>query len=65
MDAQKADVILCDVAFMGVWVEPGEHEIAFTYRTRGLALGTIMSAVAAVMIGIYVVLVRKKKLRIA
>ena len=65
VDAQKADVILCDVAFMGVWVEPGEHEIAFTYRTRGLALGTIMSAVAAVMIGIYVVLVRKKKLRIA
>jgi len=65
VDGEKTEVILCDVAFMGVWVEPGEHEIAFTYRTRGLRLGLAMSAVATVMLGAYIVLVRKKKLKIA
>ena len=62
VDGQKTDVIYCDAAFMGVWVEPGEHEIVFTYRTRGLLLGFAMSATAAAVLGAYVMLVRKKKL---
>ena len=64
VDGEKAEVILCDVAFMGVWVEPGEHDIVFTYRTRGLRLGMAMSVMAAVVLGAYVVLIRKKKLNI-
>ena len=64
VDGQKEDVILTDVAFMGIWVEPGEHEIVFTYRTRGLLLGIAMSAVAAAVLLAYVVLIRKKKLNI-
>lgn len=65
VDGQKTDVILTDVAFMSVWVEPGEHEIAFTYKTRGLTLGMVMSAMAVVTLGAYIILVRKKKLKIA
>ena len=30
IDGRQADVIPCDVAFMGGWVEPGEHELVFT-----------------------------------
>lgn len=62
IDGQKAEIIPCDVAFMGVWVEPGEHEIEFTYRTRMLNLGAAMSAIAAAILAGYVVLAKKKKL---
>ena len=64
VNGQKAEVIPCDVAFMGVWVEPGDNEIAFTYRTRGLYLGVAMSLLAAAALGAYVVMVKMKKLRI-
>lgn len=49
-----------DVAFMGVWVEPGEHEIAFTYRTRGLTLGLLMSLAAALMLAVYTFMTRRR-----
>ena len=62
LDGQKTEIIPCDVSFMGVWVEPGEHEITFTYRTRMLSLGIAMSAIsAAVLIG-YVIWTKKKRL---
>lgn len=63
VDGQRAEIVLCDVSFMGVWVEPGEHEIAFTYRTRYQAPGIAMSALAAVMLAGYVLLCRKAKRR--
>ena len=63
VDGQTEEIILCDVAFMGVFVTPGEHEIVFTYRTRGIALGIAMSIAAAVLLSAYVLLVRKKKLK--
>lgn len=62
LDGEKAEIIPCDVSFMGVWVEPGTHEITFTYRTRMLALGYLMSGLAAAMLGAYVYLAKKKKL---
>ena len=62
VDSEKAEIIPCDVSFMGVWVEPGEHEIVFTYRTRMLGLGLAMSALAAIVLGAYVYLAKKKKL---
>jgi len=62
LDGEKAEIIPCDVSFMGVWVEPGEHEIVFTYRTRMLTLGIAMSALAAAALGGYVILAKKKKL---
>ena len=62
VDGKKAEIIPCDVSFMGVWVEPGEHEIVFTYKTRMLGLGVAMSAVSAVILAAYVILAKKKKL---
>ena len=62
VDGQPAEIIPCDVSFMGVWVEPGEHEIAFTYRTRMLGLGAAMSAAAAAVLAAYVILAKKKNL---
>lgn len=59
IDGQSAEIIPCDVAFMAVWVEPGEHEIVFTYRTRALRLGAGMSAAAAAVLIAYVVLCKK------
>ena len=60
IDGRQADVIPCDVAFMGVWVEPGEHEIVFTYRTRGLALGLLMSVGAAIVLAAHVFICRRR-----
>lgn len=62
VDGQKAEIIPCDVSFMGVWVEPGEHEIQFTYRTRMLGLGAAMSAASVAVLIVYVILAKKKKL---
>jgi len=62
IDGQAAEIIPCDVAFMGVWVEPGEHEIEFSYHTRMLGLGIAMSAAAAAVLAGYVILAKKKKL---
>lgn len=62
VDGQDAEIIPCDVSFMGVWVEPGEHEIVFTYRTRMLNLGIAMSAAAAIILAGYVFLANKKRL---
>lgn len=59
-DGQKAEIVNCDVAFMGVWVEPGEHEIVFTYRTRGLTLGLLMSLAAALMLTVYTFMTRRR-----
>ena len=62
LDGQKTEIIPCDVSFMGVWVEPGEHEIAFTYRTRMLSLGMAMSGIAAAVLIGYVIWTKKKRL---
>ena len=53
IDGQKAEIVNCDVAFMGVFVEAGTHEIVFTYHTRGLTLGVVMSLLAATALIVY------------
>ena len=63
VDGQHAEIVMCDVSFMGVWVEPGEHEIAFTYRTRYLTPGIAMSALAAMTLAGYVLLCRRTRRR--
>ncbi len=60
VDGQRAEIIPCDVSFMAVWVEPGEHEITFTYRTRMLIPGIAMSALAAVVLAGYVIMTRRR-----
>lgn len=62
VDGEDSEVVLCDVAFMGVWVEPGEHTIEFTYKTRMLGFGAAMSALAAAVLAGYVVMAKRKKI---
>lgn len=59
VNGKKAEITLCDLSFMGVWTEPGENEIVFSYRTRGLTLGMAMSLMAGMMLA-GLVLFRKK-----
>ncbi len=61
IDGAPAKIVQCDVSFMAVWVEPGEHEIAFTYKTRFLSLGAAMSALSALTLALYVLICRKKR----
>ena len=60
IDGRKADIVNCDAAFMGVWIEPGEHEIVFTYRTRGLGLGIMLSLVSSFVLAAYVFISRRR-----
>ncbi len=60
IDGQSAEIIPCDVSFMAVWVEPGEHTIEFTYHTRSLTLGIAMSLLAAVILTGYCLLKNKR-----
>ncbi|MBR4040351.1 MAG: YfhO family protein [Clostridia bacterium] len=62
VDGKTAEIIPCDVSFMGVWVEPGEHEIVFTYRTRMFSAGALLSLLAAAALSAYMVYSKKKKL---
>ena len=59
VDGAQAEIVPCDVSFMAVWVEPGEHEVAFTFCTRSLRLGVLMSLLAAATLGGYILLRRK------
>ncbi|MCI7736282.1 MAG: YfhO family protein [Clostridiales bacterium] len=61
VDGKPAEIVPCDLSFMAVWVEPGAHEIAFTYRTRSLTAGIALSLLAASALCIYVALCRKKR----
>ena len=61
IDGAPAKIVQCDISFMAVWVEPGEHEIAFTYKTRFLSLGAAMSALSAAILALYVLISRKKR----
>lgn len=63
VDGEAAQIVCCDISFMAVWVEPGEHEIAFTYHTRSLDLGVAMSLTAAGILLIYVLCCRKRRIR--
>ena len=61
VDGRPAEIIPCDAAFMGVFVEPGEHVITFTYRTRMLRPGIAMSLLAAAALAGFVLLARRKR----
>jgi len=60
VNGQESEIYLCDVAFMGVWVEAGENDVVFTYRTRSLDLGIVMSAAAALTLLAYCFIARRK-----
>lgn len=60
VDGVAAEIIPCDLAFMSVWVEPGQHTICFTFRTRSLLLGVAMSVLSGATLLAYMALRHRK-----
>lgn len=48
VDGEPRELLQADIAYMGVVVEPGSHDIALSYRTPGLGAGVLLSAVGIV-----------------
>ena len=62
VDGVPAQVVPCDISFMGVLVSPGSHTIRFRYHTRGLLPGIALTLLsAAVLCGWAVYWKRKRK----
>ena len=61
VDGVKTTIERANLSFMAVYVEAGTHEIVFTYRTRGLALGVAASLAAALALAVYAVLTRRRR----
>ena len=59
VDGKPSKIIPCDLSFMSVYIEKGTHEITFTYHTRGLREGIILSLSAGFVL-ILLSLCRKK-----
>lgn len=59
VDGAAAEIVPCDVAFMAVWVEAGEHDVAFTFHTRSLRLGVATSLLSAAALAVYVAMRRR------
>ncbi len=49
VSGQPVPVLRANVMFRAVALPPGEHEVRFTYVPRSLALGLLLSAIAAVV----------------
>ena len=56
IDGEPADLEKANIGFMGFRVPAGSHEIELIYRTPGLTLGLILTAAAALLIVVYMIL---------
>ena len=61
VNGEPAAIEKVDDGLMAVCVPAGENEIEFTYHTPGLKVSATVSAVAIVVYGVYLGILRKKK----
>jgi hypothetical protein len=54
VDDARAPIVRVNHAEMAVALEPGIHRVVLTYRTPGLALGAILAALTALVLGVSV-----------
>lgn len=59
VDGNTVPIIPCDVCFMAVFIEAGEHTIRFTFHNRFYHLGIAVSAVSLVILLLYDCLAKK------
>lgn len=50
VDGVEAPIVPADLAFRGVYLEPGAHTVAFQYRPRSVALGAGISLLALLLL---------------
>jgi uncharacterized membrane protein YfhO len=53
LDGSPVQILTCDLSFVGIPVEPGQHRIEVTYVTRGWAAGLALSLGSACVLGLY------------
>ena len=51
VDGSPTTIILTDVAFRGVVVEPGAHRVVFDYRPWSVRFGAAVSIAAGIVVG--------------
>lgn len=59
-NGDSINIEVADIAFMTVYLQPGEHHIVFKYRTPGLIVGLSIS-IASIIVCIVMILFYKKK----
>lgn len=63
VDGAETTFEQANLSFMAVYVEAGEHEIVFAYRTRGGLLGMAASGAAVIMLAVYAAISRRRTKR--
>ena len=61
VDGREAKLMKANVMYMGVVLEPGEHEIVLRYCTPGFRTGLLLTAISAVLFFLLLWRWRKKK----
>ena len=59
MNGQTAEIIKANGGFMAVLVPAGTSEIEFTYQTKGLVPGLLITALAILLLILYLLYQRK------
>jgi uncharacterized membrane protein YfhO len=50
VDGHPTEILRANYAFMALRLEPGEHQVVLHYRPLSLALGTLISGLAVLLI---------------
>lgn len=62
VDGKKADIFTSGIAYMGVKLEPGEHQIEMRYCSPGIVAGLVLSVLAGLgLVGSALWDIKKKK----
>lgn len=61
LDGKKADLQRCNVAFIGAFIENGQHNVKLVYHTPWLALGTAISLFGLVLLIIMLIFTQMAK----
>ena len=61
VDGKPARLLQVNGMMMGVQLDPGTHQVTFTYRNRWLAAGAVVSAATLALIGLGALLRRRRR----
>jgi hypothetical protein len=60
-NGNPTQILTADYAFRAVWLEPGDHHVAFAFEPPGWKRGLIISGLTWLVIGIYLVWYKKRR----
>ncbi len=60
IDGKNVKVLKVNHMFLGVVVEPGNHQITFSYWTPGLTMGIILSLTGVILFFVLIIIKKKK-----